>query len=112
MKAFKKHIAIILVTLLILTQLSVLFPMFSLFSTVSNAAVLTSTEVASFNNQKWLIDEIIKQVRLTRPTVSSFNQVTTEDLALITIINLNGIATTGAAARSRWAYSTWNRSTY
>jgi len=111
-RKFIKIIALILANFLMLVQLSVLFPMFALFNTVTNAAVLTQTQVASFDNQKWLIDEIIRQVRLTRPTVANISQVTTEDLQSITIINLNGIPVTGAVARSRWPYPSWDWASY
>lgn len=93
----KKYTAIILVTLLMLTQLSVLFPLFPLFNNAAYATDLTPTQINSFDNQKWLIDEIIKQVRVTRPTISDISQVTLEELQTITIINLDGISATGSA---------------
>lgn len=99
-KNIKRRIAIVLITVLMLTNVSVLFPLFSLFGNTVEAAVLTQPQIASFENQKWLIDEIIRQVRLTRPTVSNISQVTTEELETITIISMDNVATPGETATS------------
>ena len=97
-KKFTKQIAMILVIILMLAQLSVLFPLFKIlpFANSVDAAVLTPTQIASFGDQQWLIDEILRQVRYTHPTIANISGVTTEELAAITIINLDNITAAGA----------------
>jgi len=93
-KRLSKQVAIIIVTVMVLAQASAIFPLFQMLPFSSKVEAATSID---FENQQWLIDEIIRQVRVTRPLVSDISEVTTAELQAVTIINIDSKTLDGNA---------------